>query len=85
VSALLGDTRLDAFGPDRLPGVGVDRTEVGQLIEPRLTSVSVDLLGTLATFLGEVDLLLPAASTPSVARALADPATFVTLELGESS
>ena len=65
--------------------VGVDRTEIGQLIEPRLTSVSVDLLGTLAAFLGEVDLLQPSTHVGGLETMLADPSTFVRLEAGASS
>ena len=71
--------------PTDVAVVGVDRTEVGQLIEPRLTTVAVDLMGSLATFLGEVGLVTPPPEAPSTAAALADASTFVTLVPGESS
>ena len=66
--------------PSQVAVVGVDRTEVGQLVSPRLSSVAVDLLGLLADFLSMTGL-----TTGDVARDFRDPSTFVTLVPGESA
>jgi len=72
--------------PGDIAVVGVDNTEIGQLISPRLTTIAVDLLGTLETFLNDVG-LLQESGTPdrSVSDILADPASFVRLLPGASS
>jgi DNA-binding LacI/PurR family transcriptional regulator len=43
--------------PDRIAVVGVDRTAVGQLVDPPLSSISIDLPGMLTVLLGELDFL----------------------------
>ena len=71
--------------PGQVAVVGVDRTEIGQLIEPRLTTIAVDLLGTLATFLSLTGLVSNPEVSERAARDLRDPSTFVSLVRGESS
>ena len=85
IAVIAAARELGLSVPSQVAVVGVDRTEIGQLIEPRLTSVSVDLLGTLAAFLGEVDLLQPSTHVGGLETMLADPSTFVRLEVGASS
>ena len=71
--------------PEDVAVVGVDHTEVGQLINPRLTSISVDLVGTLEKFLTDVGIAHQQPDATTLSDALADPSTFVKLELGDST
>jgi len=84
--ALIAAAReLSLSVPQQVAVIGVDNTEIGQLISPRLSSVAVDLIGTLTTFLSLTGLVSGPDDADSAARDLRDPSTFVTLVPGEST
>jgi DNA-binding LacI/PurR family transcriptional regulator len=71
--------------PQQIAVIGVDNTEIGQLLTPRLSSVAIDLLGMLETFLSLTGLVNDPGDAVAAARDLRDPSSFVTLVPGESS
>ena len=85
IAVMAAARELGLSVPGDVAVVGVDHTEVGQLVEPRLTTVAIDLLGTLATFLSEVGLGGPSSDTTATETLLSDPSTFVSLVQGASS
>ena len=85
IAVIAAARELGLTVPQQVAVIGVDNTEIGQLISPRLTSVAIDLLGTLETFLSLTGLVSNPGDPESAGRDLRDPSTFVTLVPGEST
>lgn len=54
--------------PTQVAVVGVDYTAIGQLVEPPLTSIAVDMPGIIASLLGDLDVLSDRAAGESADR-----------------
>lgn len=81
--ALLAAAReLGLDVPGRVALVGVDRTAIGQLVDPPLTSIAVDMGAIVRGMLGDLQFLTAPEETEFFAR---DFSEFVTLVPGGSS
>ncbi len=54
IAVLAALRRLDRSIPDRVAVIGVDRTDVGQLISPRLSTISIDMPTLMESFVAEL-------------------------------
>lgn len=85
IAILAAARALGLSVPQEVAVIGVDKTEVGQLVSPRLSSVAIDLPRTFATFLNLTGLSTATTDPVSSLADLRDPGTFVTLVPGEST
>lgn len=80
IAVLAACRDLNLSVPDRVAVVGVDRTDIGLLVDPPLTSVAFDLPGMLTSVLGGLDVSQSVPSTDDI-----NFNDFVKLEVGGSS
>lgn len=57
IAVLSAARELGLKVPDEIAVVGVDRTAIGQLVEPPLTSIAVDMPAMISSLIGDLDVL----------------------------
>jgi DNA-binding LacI/PurR family transcriptional regulator len=85
IAVLAAARELRLRVPQDVAVVGVDHTEVGQLVSPRLTTVDIDLPAVVGLIVSELDHLRQHSGHEPRPAPAPEPDTYVSLVMGESS
>jgi len=85
IAVIAAVRRLGKRVPEEVSVVGVDRTDVGQLVSPRLSSISIDLPALMESLVSELRTIRHGADREGSPPDRPDPASLVTLVRGETS
>lgn len=84
IAVLAGLRALGRSVPDEVSVIGVDHTEIGQMVLPRLASIHIDLTGMINTFLEELVAIRQSEKTRQGVTKGSDPHLFVNVVHGDS-
>ena len=85
IAVIAAARELGLSVPDQVAVIGMDRLDVGQLISPRLTTISVNMTVIDAYFTAELSNLLGPNRTPISPDVVGHPETVMTLIPGDSA